>query len=403
MKLFTSIVFMGMLALAQAQPLSERMAATVMNTWKDSFALGGGPARWSYDMGVVLKGFEGIWQHTGNGRYFNYIQQMMDVFIQEDGSIKDYKAADYNIDHINNGKLALLLYKVTGKEKYLKAANLLRDQLRTHPRTREGGFWHKKIYPYQMWLDGLYMGEPFYAEYAQMAHEDSSFNDIANQFIWMEQHARNANTGLLYHAWDESRQQPWANKQTGLSPHVWARAMGWYGVALVDVLDWFPPNHPKRKDLLAILNRFVTAIEKVQDKNSGLWYDIIDMPKEKGNYFEASAAAMFVFTVAKAVRLGYISSAHLPVAAKGYKGIVQQFIKVDSGQTNLYGTVKVSGLGGKPYRDGSFAYYMSEPVIVNDPKGVGAFILASNEMEMLPTLNTGKGKKVLLDYFFNNE
>ncbi|HTL08833.1 MAG TPA: glycoside hydrolase family 88 protein, partial [Chitinophagaceae bacterium] len=166
---------------------------------------------------------------------------------------------------------------------------------------------------------------------------------------------------------------------------------------------WFPADHPKRKDLLAILNRFVTAIEKVQDKNSGLWYDIIDMPKEKGNYFEASAAAMFVFTVAKSVRLGYISPAHLPVAVKGYKGIVQQFIKVDSGQTNLYGTVKVSGLGGKPYRDGSFAYYMSEPVIVNDPKGVGAFILASNEMEMLPTLNTGKGKKVLLDYFFNNE
>ena len=195
----------------------------------------------------------------------------MDFYIQPDGSIKDYKPSEYNIDHINNGKLALLLYRVTGQEKYLKAANLLRDQLRTHPRTNQGGFWHKKIYPNQMWLDGLYMGEPFYAEYANLAHEDSAFNDIANQFIWMEEHARDPRTGLLYHAWDESKTQEWADKTTGRSPHIWARAMGWYGVALVDALDWFPANHPKRKALIGILNRFANAIEKVQDKSSGLW------------------------------------------------------------------------------------------------------------------------------------
>ena len=383
--------------------LSERMAATVMNTWKDSFALDGKAARWSYDLGVILKGFEGVWLHTGNAKYYNYIQEMMDVYIQDDGSIKDYKPSEYNIDHINNGKLALLLYKVSNKEKYLKAANLLRDQLRTHPRTKEGGFWHKKIYPGQMWLDGLYMGEPFYAEYANFAHEDSAFTDIANQFIWMEKHARDPKTGLLYHAWDENKEQKWANKSTGLSPHVWARAMGWYGVALVDALDWFPENHPKRKELVAILNRFALAIEKVQDKSTGLWYDIIDLPARKGNYFEASAASMFVFAIAKGVRMGYLPAAETAIAKKGYDGIVKKFIKEENGQTNLYGTVKVSGLGGNPYRDGSFDYYMSEPVIVNDPKGAGAFILASNEMEMLPSQSIGKGKKVLLDYYFNNE
>jgi unsaturated rhamnogalacturonyl hydrolase len=247
-KIFSFLFFfISTFAIAQ-QNLSERMAATVMNTYKDSFSLNGNAARWSYDMGVILKGFEGIWQHTGNAQYYNYIQKMMDVYIQNDGSIKDYKQGDYNIDNINNGKLALLLYRVTGKDKYLKAATTLRDQLRTHPRTKEGGFWHKKTYPYQMWLDGLYMAEPFYAEYANLAHEDTAFNDIASQFIRMEKHARDVKTGLLYHAWDESKEQKWANKETGLSPHVWARAMGWYAVALTDALDWFPENHPKRKE-----------------------------------------------------------------------------------------------------------------------------------------------------------
>ncbi len=396
------LVIMTQSCVAQ-RPLSQQMAATAMNTWKDSFALDGKPARWSYDMGVILKGMEGIWLNTGDVQYFRYIQTMMDFYIGEDGSIKGYRKDEFNIDHINNGKLCLLLYRVTGKEKYLKAANLLRQQLREHPRTQEGGFWHKKIYTNQMWLDGLYMGEPFYAEYAWLAHEDTAFNDIANQFIWIEKHTRDPKTGLLYHAWDESKTQQWANKETGTSPNFWARAMGWYGVALVDVLDYIPANHPQRTALVDILNRFVDAIAKVQDKPSGLWYDVLDMPTRKGNYTEASASSMFVFTVAKAVRKGYIPATKIDIAKKGYAGIVKQFIKTEKGQTNLYGTVKVSGLGGNPYRDGSFEYYMSEPVIVNDPKGVGAFILASNEMELLPTMTNGKGKTIVMDNYFNRE
>lgn len=402
-KIFIIAAILTATAASAQQNLSERIAATVMNTWKDSFALDNKPAKWSYDMGVLLKGFEGIWQHTGDAQYYNYIQKMVDAYIGNEGTIRNYKPDEYNLDYINNGKLALLLYRVTGKEKYLKAANLLRDQLLMQPRTKEGGFWHKKIYPSQTWLDGLYMAQPFYAEYANLAHEDTAFNDIANQFIWMEKHARDEKTGLLYHAWDESKSQKWANQKTGVSPHIWARAMGWYAAALTDVLDWFPENHPKRKELIAILNRLVNAIEKVQDKTTGLWYDVIDMPLGKGNYFEASASSLFVYAVAKGVRRGYLPAAKIGIAKKAYAGIVKKFIKEENGQTNLAGTVKVSGLGGNPYRDGSYEYYMSEPVIVNDPKGEGAFILASNEMEMLPTQNLGKGKKVALDYYFNNE
>ncbi len=392
-------------AFTQEKPFSQQMAATVMQVWKDSFSLDGKPAKWSYDMGVVLKGFEAIWMNTGDPLYFNYIQQQMDFFVQEDGSIRLYELDEYNIDHINNGKLLLLLYRVTKKEKYLKAATLLRQQLKTHPRTNEGGFWHKKIYPYQMWLDGLYMGQPFYAEYAMLAKEDSAFNDIANQFVWMEKHARQKKTGLLFHAWDESKQMKWADPITGQSPLIWARAMGWYATAIVDVLDFFPKQHPRRKELIEILNRLVVAVEKQQDAETGLWKDILNYngPGNEKNYFEASASCQFVYTIAKGVRKGYIPSSKINIAKKGYAGILKKFIKVENGQTNLHGTVKVSGLGGRPYRDGSFEYYMGEPVIVNDAKGVGAFLLASNEMEMLPALSLGKGKTVTMDNYFNRE
>lgn len=390
---------------AQEKPLSEQMIATCMTIWKDSFSLGNKPARWSYDMGVILKGCERVWQNTGDVRYFNYIQHLMDFYVQEDGSIKDYKPDEYNIDHINNGKLVLLLYRVLGKEKYLKAAKMLREQLRTHPRTNEGGFWHKKIYPYQMWLDGLYMGAPFYAEYSNLLQDDTAFNDITNQFVWMEQHARDPKTGLLYHAWDESKQQQWANKTTGQSPLFWARAIGWYSNAIVDALDWYPANHPGKKKLVDILNRLVTAVEKVQDKQTGLWYDILkyDGPGKEKNYFEASASCQFTYAIAKGVRKGYLPPAKFAIAKKAYAGIVREFIKVENGQTNLYGTVSVSGLGGNPYRDGSFEYYMREKVIVNDPKGMGAFIKAAGEMEISGSLKNGKGKTVVLDRYFNSE
>ncbi len=247
------------------------------------------------------------------------------------------------------------------------------------------------------------MAEPFYAEWAATFHEDSDFNDIANQFIVMEKHARDPKTGLLYHGYDASKKEAWANKTTGLSANFWARAMGWYGMGLVDALPYFPKDHPKRNELINILNRFAIAVSKVQDSKSGLWWDVLNFPNRKGNYQEASASCMFVYALAKGVRLGYLPSSYLSVAKKGYAGIIKKFISNDNGQTNLQGTVSVSGLGGHPYRDGSYNYYINEKVVTNDPKGIGAFLLASDEMNLLPTLSVGKGKTVTLDYYFNHE
>lgn len=401
--LFVSVSF---IANAQKETsYAEKMAATVMHIWSDSLANGTEtkPVKWTYDQGVVLKGIEGLWYKTDNPAYFDYMQKGMDHFIENDGTIRTYKLSDYNLDNVLCGRILLSLYKVTGKEKYYKAALTLRDQLRQQPRTSEGGFWHKKIYPDQMWLDGLYMAEPFYAEWAATFKEDSDFNDIARQFILMEKHARDPKTGLLYHGYDDSKKEAWANKTTGLSPNFWARAMGWYGMALVDALPYFPNNNPKRKALIEILKRFAAAVSKVQDSKTGLWWDVLNFPNRKGNYPETSASSMFVYSLLKGIRLGYLPSSYLPIAKKGYAGIIKKFITNDNGQTNLEGTVSVSGLGGHPYRDGSYEYYVKEKVVTNDAKGVGAFLLASNEMELLPTLGIGKGKIVLLDSYFNNE
>jgi unsaturated rhamnogalacturonyl hydrolase len=391
-------------AVFSGRPYAAAMAETVMTIWKDSLTTQPGkPAKWTYDQGVILKGIEGLWKATADKKYFDYIRKSMDFFLDENGNIRTYKFDEYTLDNITPARSLLLLYNVTGQEKYLKAVQQLRRQLTTQPRTNAGGFWHKKTYPSQMWLDGLYMAEPFYTEYANEFHEDSAFNDIARQFILMEQNSRDAPSGLLYHGYDESRTQKWADTKTGRSPNFWARAMGWYGMALADVLEIFPDNHPKKKELVAIFNRFASAILRVQDGNTGLWWDILNRPGAEKNYREASASSMFVYALAKGIRLGYLPQSYLSKTKKAYDGIIKTFVKDENGQTDLYGTVSVSGLGGNPYRDGSFDYYMSEKVVMNDPKGMGAFILASNEMEMLHARNAGKSKTVLLDNFFNHE
>ena len=410
-KMFCSLV--GAVLVSQATiaqtptGLPEKMAATVMNTWKNGLGDSvdaGRPLKWSYDHGVVLEGFDALWQKTADKRYFEYIKKSMDNYVDANGNIFSYKPEDCNIDNIKNGRSLLTLYRVTGKQQYLKAAALLRAQLNKQPRTSDGGFWHKKIYPNQMWLDGLYMAEPFYAEYASFTKDEKAFDDIAKQFILMEKHSRDTKTGLMYHGWDESKEQQWANKTNGTSPNFWGRAMGWYGVALVDVLDYFPANHPQRPALLAILNRFVTAIQKYQDPASGLWYQVLDKPTGKGNYHESSASCMFIYAVAKGVRKGYLPAASFKIAQKAYAGIAKDMLeKNPDGSLNLKGTVTVSGLGGKPYRDGSFEYYMSEKVITNDLKGMGAFLLAGSEMDLATIPQTGKGKTVTLDSYFNNE
>src|SRR3954464_15419911 len=302
-----ALMSIGMAA-AQSKPLSAEMAETAMTRiWMDSPNGAGVPPKWVYDYGVILNGMKSLWQTTGDKRYYDFIKRGVDAFVNDDGTIKTYKVDEYNLDQVRMGSAVLMVYRVTGQAKYKKAADLIRSQLKDHPRTKEGGFWHKKIYPYQMWLDGLYMAEPFYAEYS-ITFGENNWDDIANQFIWAEQHMRDDKTGLLYHAWDESKQQHWANKQTGRAPMFWGRAMGWYAMALVDVLDYFPKDHPKRTELISILNREMTALQKVQDKKSGLWWLILDAPGRDKNYLEASSSAMFAYAMTKGVRKGYLPS-----------------------------------------------------------------------------------------------
>ncbi|MBK8811877.1 MAG: glycoside hydrolase family 88 protein [Acidobacteria bacterium] len=385
-------------------PLSERLAHTLMNRiWpEDDGTPIGIPKNWNYEQGVQLKAVEQLWYATGDPKYFDFIKRGMDYWFDKDGKLTGYDLVEHNIDHITPGRAMMTLYRVTGDEKYKKATEYIRLQLNSHPRTKEGGFWHKNIYPWQMWLDGLYMGQPFYAEYSQVWKEDN-WNDIANQFVWMEKHARDPKTGLLYHGWDESKQQRWANKETGLSPHVWGRAMGWYAIALTDVLDHFPKDHPRRQELVSIFDRLAKAITRYQDKD-GLWWDIIDLPGKGKNYHESSCAAMFVYALAKGVRQGNLAPGYLATVNKGWAGIKKEFIKLrPDGFLDWEGTVSVSGLGGNPYRDGSFDYYMSEKLRTNDAKGLGPAVMAALEIEHLERGRAGAGKRVVLDDFYNHE
>lgn len=404
--LFILITLFQQATHAQTNNWSEKMANVMIETHKDSITYKeeGKSARWDYEQAIILKAIERVWYRTGDAKYFRFILNNMDSYVNDKGEIRTYKGEHLNIDNITGGRLLVMLYRETGKEKFKLAADLLRKQLKNQPRTKEGGFWHKKIYPNQMWLDGLYMAEPFYAEYSKAFNETENFDDIANQFIWMEKNARDAKTGLLYHGWDESREQQWANKTTGTSPNFWDRALGWYVMALVDVLDTFPKNHPKRPELIAIYQRLMPAIIKYQDPKEGCWYQVMDKINGKGNYMEASGSAMFVYGLAKGVRMGYLNKSFLANAEKGYQGMLKNFISVDAkGIPHYEKTVSVSGLGGKPYRDGSYEYYLKEPVRRDDLKGIAPFIMASVEMEIAKEQKVGKGKKVALDYYFNHE
>jgi unsaturated rhamnogalacturonyl hydrolase len=339
-------------------------------------------AQWHYEHGLLLMAIERVWRATGEARYWNHVKDTVDLFVEPDGTIRTYNLQEYNLDQINHGRVLFPLYDVTGDERYKRALAHLREQLASHPRTASGGFWHKQIYPYQVWLDGVYMAGPFYAEYARTFDEPAAFDDIAHEIMLTEQHTRDPKSGLLYHGWDERKQERWANPETGCSPHFWGRAIGWYAMAIVDVLDYFPKNHPRRPEIIAIFHRLTEALAKAQDDATGLWYQVLDQGGRDGNYLEASAACMFTFAIAKAVRKGYVPRDWAVVARRGYQGIVRDLITVDQqGLVTLERTCAVAGLGGNPYRDGSYEYYVNEPLQANDYKGVGPFILASLELE----------------------
>ncbi len=340
--------------------------------------------RWNYIYGFVLRGIERVWLQTGDSRYFDYLKDNVDLFVEASGAIRTYTIAEYNLDQINPGKVLFGLYRATGDVRYWIAATQLREQLRGQPRTVEGGFWHKRIYPFQMWLDGIYMQAPFLAAYTARTGDPSAFDDIAEQILNTERHTRDGKTGLLYHGWDESRRQPWADPVTGCSPHFWGRAIGWYVMAIVDVLDELPADHPRRGEIASVLESTIAAVVRVQDERTGLWWQVLDRGAQPGNYLEASASCMFVYAIARGTRKGYLGGRYRDAARRSFSGVVGELVALGSdGLLDLHQVCASAGLGGIPYRDGSYEYYVSERIETNNYHGIGAFILAACEMEQL--------------------
>lgn len=365
--------------------MAVRMAESEMVHFPESWTVDYNPrGSWNYTPGLIAHAMMDVYAATGNKKFYEYAKSYADRFIDDEGVIQGYKPDEYNIDRLNSGKFLFDLLEKTGQENYGTAIHNLRRQLEQHPRTSEGGFWHKKVYPNQMWLDGLYMGAPFYARYAVTFNQTESFDDIIDQFVIVHKHTYNKKDKLNYHGWDESREQKWADPVTGTSPHYWGRAMGWYAMALVDVLDFVPLDHPRRGEILSILKQVAAGIKKHQDKGSGLWYQVLDQGKREGNYLEASASSMFTYALLKGVRKGYLGKSYRKTGIKGYHGILAHFIREnENGTISLTNVCSVAGLGGNPYRDGTFEYYIGEPVRDNDPKGVGPFIFASLEMSYI--------------------
>jgi unsaturated rhamnogalacturonyl hydrolase len=338
--------------------------------------------KWDYEQGLMLLALSRMWQHTGNEKYIDAVRKNLEQFVGEKGNIRTYELDDFKLDNILPGRALLVVYQKTGEQRMREAADMLRRQLREQPRTAEGGFWHKKIYPSQMWLDGLYMAEPYYATYARLFDEPKAYDDIINQFVWMADHARDPKTGLLFHGWDESRRQQWANPTTGCSPVLWGRAMGWYAMALVDVLDEIPADHPRRNELAGLVKNLADGIVKYRDDKTHLWYQVVDQGGRSGNYPESSASCMFSYFLAKGAARGYLDRKYAALATETFDGILQYEVTVDSaGNVDLHGTCGSTGLGGTPYRDGSFEYYTHLPQRTNDMRGVGSFLLAAIELE----------------------
>lgn len=365
------------------QPWSVRMAESEMIRCPESWQLDFQPRlKWDYCHGLELQSMLDVYDRYGDSKFYEYALAYADTMVNADGTIKKYKLEDYSLDRVNSGKFLFRIYDQTKNTKYKKALDLMRSQLDTHPRNADGGFWHKKIYPHQVWLDGIYMGAPFYAEYAHRNSQVNAYQDIINQFLMAARHTYDPQTDLFRHACDVSRKERWSDKQTGQSLHSWGRAMGWYAMAFVDALEFIPKHEVGRDSMLVVFNHLANMVKRLQDAKTGLWYQVLDKSGEKGNYLESSCSAMFVYALFKGVRLGYLDASYLSVAKKGYRGILKHFIEVDkNGLVTITQACAVAGLGGKVYRSGDYDYYINEAIRPNDAKAVGPFIMASLEWE----------------------
>lgn len=366
---------------AVAQSTAIRFAESEMKRAPQAWQLDHGKRLYfGYSQGVGTLAMLKVWKETGDDKYLDYVVEWADTLINDQGEIHLYKVETYNIDYINSGKVLFEVYRQTGNEKYRLAMDRLVDQMKMHPRTHEGVFWHKLIYQHQIWLDGLYMGSPFLAEYAVTFNRPELIDDVMNQFLVTTKRTYDEATGLYYHAFDESKRQLWANKETGQSPNFWGRSIGWWFMALVDVLDYIPEDHSQRHELIDMIRGLAEVLPRYQD-TSGLWYQVLDQGDREGNYLEASVSSMFMYSFAKAVNKGYIDKQYRTVAEKAYEGLMSRLIvKNEDGTLTLTQCCSVGGLGGNPYRDGSFEYYISEKIRDNDAKATGPFIMGCLEL-----------------------
>lgn len=379
----------GALTAKTALDWSERLAASEMTRQTPFYAYGGWdnerqrPSKWEYTTGLQLQAYDDLLKLRPNPQWQQVLSDVIDSFITSDGDIRTYKISNYNIDSLNSGNMLLREYQRNPKPQYKQALDLLRKQLSEHPRTSEGAFWHKQIYPHQLWLDGVYMGMPFLANYSKAFEQGHAFDEVVKEFTISRDKLRDPDTGLYYHAWDEARAQDWADKDTGLASQFWGRGLGWLAMALVDVLEIIPAEQTElRQPLLDMSAELAAALVKVQDAQTGTWFQILDKPTAVGNYLESSASSMFTYFFAKGVNNGYLDARYKDTAIKAYQGLIDEFILVHpDNSVSLVNTCQVAGLGFG--RDGSYEYYMSEPVFRNDAKANGPFIMAGVQMAKL--------------------
>lgn len=362
------------------EKFSIQMVESEMQRNPESWMLDFSPQpKWNYCQGLELQAILQVWQKTGDQKYFDYAYSFADLMVEPSGQVKTYKQLEYNIDRVNGGKFLFPILDKTKEERFSVAIDLFREQMKWHPRTKKGSFWHKKIYPHQVWLDGLYMAGPFLAEYAKRNDEPELFDDVALQILDVHKYMYDKETGLYYHGWDEWKEQKWADPKTGLSPNFWSRSIGWYMMAIVDVLDFLPEGHRDRAKIIDILKKVSAAVEKYRDLQTGMWYQVTDKVGEEKNYIESSGSAMFIYTWVKGAQKGYLDKGYLKKGEKAYEQFLKRFLKKNDDNTiSLTDGCAVAGLGGqKNYRDGSYEYYVNEPVRDNDPKTVGPFIMLS--------------------------
>ena len=422
---FDNLFINGSLVLQQMpyQHYSEWLTYSEMKRVPKSYLLDfSTKPKWSYVMGIELEGMLDTYLRYGGEDILKYCKEYTDTMIYADGNIRGFNILDYNLDNIRTGHFVTRMYQKYPEQKNLLAMQLMMKQLKEQPRTiADKVFWHKAIYAYQVWLDGIFMGLPFRTLTAPITCKPAKntkaakakadkeiqaiYDDAVNQLKITYQRTLDPKTELNRHAYDETRKTFWADKETGLSQHCWGRAQGWYTMALVEVLDALPEDYARRGELIDLLKKDFDAILKWQDKKSGVWYQVMDSPKREGNYLESTCSSMFAYALLKAYRKGYVSEKYKDAGIKAYKGIIKNFIKVHPDKTiSLTNCCSVAGLGPavtpeveaamkkinpkgsvneNTKRDGSYAYYLSEPIRDNDAKGIGPFLWASLEMEML--------------------